>query len=218
MICLISYFDSRYDASIKWIDKYNHAVISNGPFYLKSYSPESRTITIKAFDDESYPFEAGHWQEFEKIKFPKIVQVDIPNVIKKGDALTIPISTQDASKIDYFFTNSQGDSVASGTQLVDLGKTILTLSKEQTAKFGTGANDLKVFAVSESVLRPDIYGVSFFAVSNSTQLPEMALSDIQNGEEKNEYISIIAIVIGIIIVVSIMYLRHSRKKSQIVKK
>lgn len=213
-----SYFDSRYDASIKWIDEYNHAVISNGPFYLKSYSPESRTITIKAFADESYPFEAGHWQEFEKIKFPKIVQVDIPDVIKKGDILTIPISTQDASKIDYFFTNSQGDSVASGTQLVDFGKTILTLSEEQTEKFGIGANDLKVFAVSESVLRPDIYSVSFLAVSDSTQLPEIPLTDIQNAEEKNEYVSIAAIVIGIIIVVPILYLRRSRKKSQIVKK
>ena len=213
-----SYFDSRYNASIKWIDEYNHAVISNGPFYLKSYSPESRTITIKAFDDESYPFEAGHWKEFEKIKFPKIVQVDIPDVIKKGDILTIPISTQDASKIDYFFTNSQGDSVASGTQLVDFGKTILTLSEEQTDKFGIGANDLKVFAVSESVLRPDIYSVSFLAVSDSTQLPEISLTDIQNAEEKNEYVSITAIVIGIIIVVSILYLRRSRKKSQIVRK
>jgi peptide/nickel transport system substrate-binding protein len=185
---------------------------------LKSYSPESRTITIKAFADESYPFEAGHWQEFEKIKFPKIVQVDIPDVIKKGDILTIPISTQDTSKIDYFFTNSQGDSVASGTQLVDFGKTILTLSEEQTEKFGIGANDLKVFAVSESVLRPDIYSVSFLAVSDSTQLPEMSLTDIQNAEEKNEYVSITAIVIGIIIVVSILYLRRSRKKSQIVRK
>jgi peptide/nickel transport system substrate-binding protein len=212
-----SYFDSRYDASIKWIDEYNHAVISNGPFYLESYSPESRTITIKAFADESYPFEAGHWQEFEKIKFPKIVQVDIPDVIKKGDILTIPISTQDASKIDYFFTNSQGDSVATGTQLVDFGKTILTLSEEQTDKFGIGANDLKVFAVSESVLRPDIYGVSFLAVSDSTQLPEIPLTDIQNAEEKNEYVSIAAIVIGIIIVVPILYLRRSRKKSQIVR-
>jgi len=46
----------------------------------------------------------------------------------------------------------------------------------------------------------------------------MSLTDIQNVEEKNEYISIAAIVIGIIIVVSILYLRRSRKKSQIVRK
>ena len=39
------YFQNRYNSSIKWIQKTNnHAVISNGPFYLESYAPESRTI------------------------------------------------------------------------------------------------------------------------------------------------------------------------------
>jgi len=212
-----SYFDSRYESSIKWIEEKNHAVISNGPFYLESYSPESRTITIKAFTDESYPFEAGHWQEFEKIKFPKIVDIDIPEVIKKGEPLKIPILTNDSSKIDYFFTNSEGKSVSSGTQILDSGKTILTLSEEQTNSFGIGANDLKVFAVSESVLRPDIYSVSFLVVNNSTNLPEFVLTDEQSTEEKNDLVSIISLILGIIIVGVIFYFRHSRKKSQITR-
>ena len=209
-----NYFDSRYDASIKWIEEKNHAVISNGPFYLQSYSPESRTITIRAFVDESYPFEAGHWKEFENVKFPKIVQVDMPDVIKQGTILSVPIITEDASKIDYFFTNNQGESVAAGTQMLDSERTILTLTQEQTDKFGIGANDLKVFAVSESVLRPDIYSVSFLVTKDSAELPGIQLSDIQSVEDKNDFPSIAAIVIGIIIVGSILYLRRSRKKSQ----
>ncbi len=209
-----NYFDSRYDASIKWIEENNHAVISNGPFYLQSYSPESRTITIRAFVDESYPFEAGHWKEFENVKFPKIVQVDMPDVIKQGTILSVPIITEDASKIDYFFTNNQGESVATGTQMLDSERTILTLTQEQTDKFGIGANDLKVFAVSESVLRPDIYSVSFLVTKDSAELPGIQLSDIQSVEDKNDFPSIAAIVIGIIIVGSILYLRRSRKKSQ----
>jgi len=209
-----NYFDSRYDASIKWIEEYNHAVISNGPFYLQSYSPESRTITIRAFADESYPFEPGHWKEFENVKFPKILQVDIPDVIKQGNSLSVPIITEDASKIDYFFTNNQGESVASGTQMLDSERTILTLTPEQTDKFGIGANDLKVFAVSESVLRPDIHSVSFLVTKYSTELPEIPLSDIQTVEDDNDFASIASIVIGIIIVGSILYLRRSRKKSQ----
>ena len=32
----------RYDSSLKWIDEKNHAVISNGPFYLDRYSPDSK--------------------------------------------------------------------------------------------------------------------------------------------------------------------------------
>ena len=212
-----SYFVSRYESSIKWIEEKHHAVISNGPFYLESYSPESRTITIKAFTDESYPFEAGHWQEFEKIKFPKIVNIDIPQVIKKGNILQIPIFTKDSSKIDYFFTNSEGESVASGTQIINSGKTTLTLSEEQTNRFGIGANDLKVFAVSESVLRPDIYSVSFLAVNDSINLPEFTLTDEKTIEEKNDFVSITAITLGIIIVGTIFYLRRSRKKLKSVR-
>jgi len=208
-----NYFDSRYDSSIKWIEENNHAVISNGPFYLKSYSPESRTITINAFADESYPFDAGHWQEFEKIKFPKIVQVDMPDVIKKGNLATIPVYTEDASKIDYFFTNSEGESVASGSQSIDSGKTNLVLTEEQTSQFGIGANDLKIFAVSESVLRPDIYSVSFLASSEATELPDISVNELQSDTEKNEYVSIVAIFVGVIIVGSILYIRHNRKKS-----
>ena len=212
-----NYLDSRYDASIKWIEEKNHAVISNGPFYLQSYSPESRTITIRAYVDESYPFEAGHWKEFENVKFPKIVQVDMPDVIKQGTILSVPIITEGASKIDYFFTNNKGESVASGTQMLDSEKTILTLTQEQTDKFGIGANDLKVFAVSESVLRPDIFSVSFLVTKDSTELPGIQLSDIQSVEDKNDFPSIAAIVIGIIIVGSILYLRRSRKKSQSIR-
>jgi len=208
-----SYFDSRYDGSIKWIEEYNHAVISNGPFYLKSYSPESRTITINAFADESYPFDAGYWQEFEKIKFPKIIQVDMPDVIKMGNMITIPVYTEAATKIDYFFTNSEGKSVASGSQSIDSGKTNLVLTEEQTAQFGIGANDLKVFAVSESVLRPDIYSVSFLAASQATELPDITVTEIQSTTEKNEYTSIAAIIAGVIIVGSILYIRRNRKKS-----
>jgi peptide/nickel transport system substrate-binding protein len=208
-----NYFDSRYDSSMKWIEENNHAVISNGPFYLKSYSPESRTITINAFADESYPFGAGFWEEFEKIKFPKITKVEMPDVVKKGNILNIPVYTEDASKIDYFFTNSQGKSVAFGSQSIDSGKTNLILTEEQTSQFGIGANDLKLFAVSESVLRPDIYSASFLATSEIIELPDITITELQSDEEKNDYTSIAAIIAGIIIVGSILYIRRNRKKS-----
>jgi peptide/nickel transport system substrate-binding protein len=212
-----SYFNSRYDAAIKWIEENNHAVISNGPFYLKSYSPESRTIIINAFADESYPFGAGYWHDFEKIKFPKIVRVDVPDVIKKGTPISIPVYTQDATKIDYFFTNSEGKSVATGSQTIDSGKTNLVLTEEQTSQFGIGANDLKLFAVSKSVLRPDIYGVSFLATAGATELPDIDINELKSVSEKNEYTSIVAIVVGIAIVSSILYIRHNRKKSPKIK-
>ena len=75
--------NSRYDSAINWITENNHAVISNGPFYLERYSPESRTITIKSFVDASYPFQAGHWKDFENVKFPKITKIEIPDTVNK---------------------------------------------------------------------------------------------------------------------------------------
>ena len=53
--------DSRYNASIQWITERGNAVISNGPFYLDRYSPDTQTLEAVAFDDETYPLEPGHW-------------------------------------------------------------------------------------------------------------------------------------------------------------
>ena len=53
--------NSRYDASIQWITDKKNAVISHGPFYLETYDPDAMTLTVRAFDDPTYPLEAGHW-------------------------------------------------------------------------------------------------------------------------------------------------------------
>ncbi|WP_410968366.1 hypothetical protein, partial [Salmonella sp. SAL04281] len=78
------YYSDRYSASISWIEKHNHAVISNGPFYLDSYSPEARIITIKTFDDPTYPFGAGYWKKFENIDLAKTNSVDVPTTVSLG--------------------------------------------------------------------------------------------------------------------------------------
>jgi peptide/nickel transport system substrate-binding protein len=209
------YIQSRYDASIKWISDNDHAVISNGPFYLERYSPESRTITIKSFKDASYPFEAGHWKDYEDVKFPKITQVELPEVVNIGGTLSISVQTEDATKIHYFLTNSKGETVDSGIKEVKENTALLSFSEEQTLKLEDGANDLKIFAISESVLRPDIYTTSFLAVSDSIQeLPDVTLTEFQESEIEKNYFSYISIGIGIAIVVTIMYFRRSRKKLQ----
>ena len=74
----------RYDASIKWIDTHKHAIIGNGPFYLDSYNPEGRVITLKAFRDSSYPFEQGHWSQYQTPKVALIDSVAAPRTIIAG--------------------------------------------------------------------------------------------------------------------------------------
>ncbi|MDE1727501.1 MAG: ABC transporter substrate-binding protein, partial [Thaumarchaeota archaeon] len=111
-----SYCDLRYNSSISWIDKHNNAMISNGPFYLDNYLPEARTISIKSFDDPTYPFGAGYWKKFEQVQLPKIEKVNVPTVVTIGQDLDIPVSVTPGSDVYYYFINAQGNLVYSGMQ------------------------------------------------------------------------------------------------------
>jgi peptide/nickel transport system substrate-binding protein len=178
------YFDNRYTASSEWIAKNNHAVISNGPFYLDAYSPESRTISVSAFDDDSYPFKAGHWSSFENTEFPRITKVQIPNLIQKDEEFNFSIETSQADSILYFLNNNKGELVSSEIIKVEEKSTKIKIPREITKELGMGANDLKIFAISNSVLKPDFYSTSFLVTGYQNQLPEISQDSIQFEEDK----------------------------------
>ena len=205
------YFEQRYDAAIEWIDENGHAVISNGPFYLDNYSPESRTITINSFDSAGYPFDAGKWEEFEQIKFPKITNVEIPNVVDLKKELSVRVHTTDSSTIHYFISNSKGETVTSGVKSVSNGLSEIGLTEEETLQLDVGANTLKVFASSEEALRPDIYENSFLVVEGQTELPVVPISEVEASSEGTSYTGIVLAIIGAIIVGIIVYIRRKRK-------
>lgn len=200
-----SYYNSRYDSTISWITQKNHAIISNGPFYLENYSPEARTITIAAFDDPTYPFEAGHWKDFENVKLSKINRVDTPDVVSIGKELTIPVFVNDESTIYYYFINADNKVVASGTKKSENNKIDITLSKDQTSLFSVGANDLELFSVSDSALRPDILRTSFLGIKGEyTATPDILNTDSGIFSVEQDYvipvIVIVAVMIGVLIV------------------
>ena len=212
------YFESRYDASINWIQENNHAIISNGPFFLDSYSPESRTITIIAFDDPTYPLESGTWSEFETVQFPQIENVELPELVVKGEELSIPIQTKDTTRIQYFLTNSEGNIVESGVEQVSGKQTTLTLSEEKTERFLIGANDLKVFAMSDTVLRPDIFSTSFLVVDNPTQeLPKPTFSETQQSQISTNNYGYLVIVAGATAIGILLYVKSKLYSKKIEK-
>jgi peptide/nickel transport system substrate-binding protein len=199
----LQYFENRYSASSEWITKNNHAVISNGPFFLNSYSPESRTIHVSAFEDESYPFKVGYWSAFENTEFPKISKVQIPSLIQKQEELNISIETSQTDSILYFLNNNNGQLVSSEVIEVKENPTIIKIQGEQTKELGIGANDIKIFAISDSVLKPDFYSTSFLVTSDQNQLPETSQdrTQIEESEETAFWIilPIFAIIIAIVI-------------------
>ncbi|WP_428326691.1 ABC transporter substrate-binding protein [Nitrosopumilus sp.] len=202
------YFQERFDSSIKWIDENNHAVISNGPFYLKSYSPESRTISVNAFEDKSYPFRVGTWSEFENPEFPTITGIESDNVIEKGKAFSIQIEAKNTDSIRYFLTNSQGKMISSKSIDVIEDKININIDSKDSEKLKTGTGKVKIFAVSDSVLKPDFYETSFIVTEMKTELPNSSSKEVEFFENKTGYeiwIIPIVIVVGIIIVLKKHY-------------
>ncbi|HET6458008.1 MAG TPA: ABC transporter substrate-binding protein [Nitrosopumilaceae archaeon] len=204
------YYSDRYLSSISWIEKHNHAVISDGPFYLDSYSPEARIITIKAFDDPTYPFGAGYWKKFENINVAKINGVDVPTTVSLGKELTIPISVTPNCTIYYYFLNADGKGVDSGMLQSGTGNATIILPKEKSSLLSLGANDLKIFAVSESALKPDIFYTSFLGIQGeSPVMPEII------PESGAPIVSFDYVVIGIVlaaIAIGVVIILKKRKK------
>ena len=165
------YAAGRYDSALEWIGERNHAVVGNGPFYLESYSPESRTIRIAAFDDESYPLPAGHWAGLEDVRFPEITGVDAPDVVVRGRPASIDVEAEGASTLHYFVSGPPAGPGAAGTVSgsVDIapGSATVLLDGADTSALGAGGGRLRLFAVSDDVLRPDAYSAGFLAIDEA---------------------------------------------------
>lgn len=205
-----NYFDSRYASSIRWIEQKNHAVISNGPFYLDSYSPEARTITVKAFDDETYPYKAGYWSQFENVSLPQITKINVPEKILKGTALEIPIQTTHATSLYYFVNDGSGATITSGILPIQNDAVQILLTPEITS-FMSDGNDLKVYAISDSVLKPDIYTTSFLVLDSiDDEFNETMLLQEKNNTQFDY--GPIFIIMGVIVIGIVLYIRKARKR------
>jgi peptide/nickel transport system substrate-binding protein len=66
--------EERYRAALTWIDETDHLVISNGPFWLARYDPPAQFAELRAFRDESYPFQPGQ----RYLGQPKEILIDAP--------------------------------------------------------------------------------------------------------------------------------------------
>ncbi|MDE1764967.1 MAG: ABC transporter substrate-binding protein [Thaumarchaeota archaeon] len=206
-----SYCDLRYNSTISWIDRHGNAMISNGPFYLDSYLPEARTILIKSFNDSTYPFGAGYWKKFEQVHLPKMEKIDVPTDVTMGKELDIPALATSNSDVYYYFINARGQIVYHGVQNSGNGSFIITVPAEKTSNFTNGANDLKVFTVSNDAYRPDMFDTSFLATREVNIIPVENINppaQVTNGDSNYIVIPIAAIAVAIVLA----YARMRRKR------
>ena len=201
----------RYQSSIDWINQHEHAVISNGPFYLEGYSPDSRSITIKSFDSSGYPLQQGIWNNFEHAEFPTIESVDIEELVQKGMKLDIPVKVTNSSEIQYFLSNTQGTVITSGVQNVHDNHATITIENDEIDNLLVGPNTLKIFAASDDVLRPYEFSTSFLVVEPNSSLPQAVISDNYEDVESADSTVLSVVVILIIIGLSVFAIKKKMK-------
>jgi peptide/nickel transport system substrate-binding protein len=209
-----SYYDARYAAAIRWITEKNHAIVSNGPFYLEGYSPEARTITVRSFDDPGYPFGTGMWEKFEAVRFPEITKVGLPDHLVRGTTAQITVQTADASHLYYFVSDASGVQVDGGIIPTQNGSAEIMLGDDLTSSMSLGATDLKMYAISDSVLRPDIYSTSFLVVASEDEIKKETMIDHAAETKTPEYLGVVSALVGAAIIGAIFYLRKSRQEKQ----
>ena len=204
------YFENRYNSSIKWIENNNHAVISNGPFYLETYSPESRTITVKAFEDNSYPHQVGKWSDFENIKFPVIKKIYMDKIIQQGKNSEIVVETEDANSILYFIIDSKGEIQTTKELKINNNTSNIKITSKESEKLQVGANSIKIFAISNLVLKPDYYESSFLISETNSDIQTATIDplNIENEFNYNIEVIIIIVILGFIGVITYLKTRH----------
>ena len=201
----------RYQSSIDWINQHEHAIISNGPFYLEGYSPDSRSITIKSFDSSGYPLQQGIWNNFEHADFPTIESVDIEELVQKGMKLDIPVKVTNSSEIQYFLSNTQGTVITSGVQNVHDNHATITIENDEIDNLLVGPNTLKIFAASDDVLRPYEFSTSFLVVEPNSSLPQAVISDNYEDVESADNTVLSVVVILIIIGLGVFAIKKKMK-------
>ena len=200
-----NYSNQRYLDSINWIKKNNHAVISNGPYFLKSYSPESRTITVLAFNDESYPFSKGYWSKFENAETPKITEIKIPEIMIPGREFEIMIEVKNSHELKYFITDGKNNLLSSNLDVHE-NLNMIKLSHNDTMKFASGAGEIKVFAISDTVLKPDFYSKGFLITETDLEKLPVTIADDVEVFEKNEELAFF-IIPAIIAIIAAVFLK-----------
>ena len=199
----------RYDSSQKWIDENNHAVISNGPFYLDRYSPDSRTIVIKSFDYGDYIFEQGKWEEFENVEFPTINSVEFAQPYVLGSNEKIHVSAENATEIHYFIVNSEGKIILNGIKEITNNDADINFGGK--TEIVEGVYTIKIFAASNDVLKPYEYSKSFIIISNDKEIPETyVITEIKESQVDYWYV---LLVIPIFIIIAGLAIRRSRLSS-----
>lgn len=143
-----------YNASIAFIEKHGHAVISNGGFVIDKYDSKNNSMVLTAYRDPAYPFERGYFTKTYSASYARIDKVNVGSYAK-GKNLKVAVTLSEVG-----FPSNVAKSLAKGNVKVTLvgdkettvqaklaaGKAEATIPAEALAGLKTGAYTIIVEA------------------------------------------------------------------------
>lgn len=139
----------RYEATLDWIDKFNHLIISNGPFILARYDPPAQYAELKAFRDPTYPFKPGDWYR------PKPQDVRFAGVSSQNGNVKVELAGPGNLELRWLAVDPRSGEVKASGTAAKLGSTSfeLALAADVFQLYQSGRVEIRFLATSDQLAR-----------------------------------------------------------------
>ena len=112
-----------------------------------------------------------------------------------------------SGSILYFLIDSKGNIQKGEKVHVNEDKITLKVASSVTKNLQIGSNNIKIFAISDEVLKPDFYETSFLVTEKDSKLPS-TITNFSNIEPVTNYnIFAIPIILIVSIIIVAVYLK-----------
>lgn len=81
---------ARYNTTLAFINKYGHAYVSNGPFFISKVNATTNSMELTAFRD--YPYKSDYWPKAFRTTITKIENANIPATATRKNDLKIDVT------------------------------------------------------------------------------------------------------------------------------
>ncbi len=149
---------ARYENLKAFVERNNHIIIGNGPFYIQRIFPVEKTIILQR--DPNFPDMADKWSGFDEAPIPEVL-LDGAGEVAVGDEAVFdvfvdfkgePYANDELSMVTYLVFDATGALAMKGdATAVEDGYFTITLD---TSDLTAGSNKLAVIAVSKNALIP----------------------------------------------------------------
>jgi peptide/nickel transport system substrate-binding protein len=150
-------WNARIQADLNWINTYNLAWISYGPFMLTKLDTTAQVLELTAYRDPTYPFKKGDWYYGYPV-LTEITKIEVPEKVIVGQEATITVTLSGIPPfyVKYVLKDPAGNVVATGFgEKVEENVFKITLPAGLTAQFTPDAYyTLIVTATSDVVAVP----------------------------------------------------------------